>query len=137
MDGLILLRRARNAGLRVEAAGGMLLIRGPKQAESVVKLLTEHKTEVLAVLSSATYEAEPLAPAPWFERLIPPFDGEPGVEQPCPSRRGRVQELEGAIVLHFCCDCGRWGVYGYDVNLRARRLGRWYCAEHRPQQPPG
>ena len=70
---------------------------------------------------------------PWFERLIPPLDGEPGLEQPCPSRCGRVQELEGAVVLHFCTECGAWGAYGYEVNLRAGRLGRWYCAAHRPQ----
>jgi hypothetical protein len=50
MDGLTLLRRARDAGLRVEADDGKLLIRGPKRAEPVVKLLARHKTEVLAAL---------------------------------------------------------------------------------------
>jgi hypothetical protein len=51
MDSLVLLRQARDAGLRVEAAGDKLLIRGPKRAEQVVKLLAEHKAEVLAVLT--------------------------------------------------------------------------------------
>ena len=37
MDGLTLLRRAQAAGLRVEAVGSELRIRGPKQAEAVVK----------------------------------------------------------------------------------------------------
>ncbi len=132
MDGLILLRRAQDAGLRVEAAGDMLLIHGPKQAEPVVKLLAKHKPEVLAALAHTARETGLIAPAPWFERLIPPLDGEPGLEQPCPSRRGRVQELEGAVVLHFCAECGAWGAYGYGVNLRAGQLGCWYCAAHRP-----
>jgi hypothetical protein len=25
------------------------------------------------------------------------------------------------------------GAYGYGVNLRAGRLGHWYCAAHRPK----
>lgn len=132
MDALALLRRAKEVGLCVKPAGGKLMVRGPKRAEPVVKLLAKHKEEVLAALASA---AELLAPAPWFERLIPPLEGEPNLELPCVGRRGRVQKLEGAVVLHFCCDCGRWGPYGYDVNLRAGRYGRWYCAEHRPQLP--
>ena len=53
MDALIVLRRARDAGLRVEAAGDKLMVRGPKRADAVVKLLAEHKAEVLAVLSPA------------------------------------------------------------------------------------
>jgi hypothetical protein len=51
MDGLNLLARARDAGLRVQADGDKLLIRGPKRAEPVVRLLAEHKPEVLAALA--------------------------------------------------------------------------------------
>jgi hypothetical protein len=51
MDALIVLRRARDAGLKVEATGDKLMVRGPKRAEAVVKLLAQHKAEVLAVLS--------------------------------------------------------------------------------------
>ena len=50
MDALTLLYRARDLGLRVEAAGGKLMVRGPKRAEAVVRLLAEHKAEVLAAL---------------------------------------------------------------------------------------
>jgi hypothetical protein len=57
MDGLILLRRAQDAGLRVEAAGDKLLIRGPKRAEPVVKLLAENKAVVLAALTPTDIEA--------------------------------------------------------------------------------
>jgi hypothetical protein len=51
MDGLTLLRRAHDVGLRLEAAGDKLVIRGPKRAEPVVKLLAQHKREVLAALA--------------------------------------------------------------------------------------
>jgi hypothetical protein len=52
MDGLTLLRRAEEVGLRVEAAGDQLKIRGPKCAAPVVRLLAEHKCEVLRVLGN-------------------------------------------------------------------------------------
>ena len=52
MDGLTLLRRAQEAGLAVQAEGDKLVIRGPKGAEPVARLLLDHKPEVLAVLLS-------------------------------------------------------------------------------------
>jgi hypothetical protein len=75
--------------------------------------------------------AELIAPLPWFEFVTRPAEGEPGFEKPCAARRGRVEERDGVFV-HFCIECGRWGAYGYGVNVRAGRLGRWYCAAHRP-----
>ena len=48
MDAVALLQRAKGMGLRVEPMGDKLLVRGPKRAEAVVKLLAEHKAEVLA-----------------------------------------------------------------------------------------
>jgi hypothetical protein len=51
VDAVGLLHRAQEAGLRVEPIGGKLLVRGPKRAEAVVKLLAEHKAEVLAALA--------------------------------------------------------------------------------------
>jgi hypothetical protein len=32
--------------------------------------------------------------------------------------------------MHYC-HCGRWGAFGYDVDLLRGKLGRWYCTEHR------
>jgi hypothetical protein len=51
MDAVALLHRAQEAGLHIEPKGDRLLVRGPKRAEAVVKLLAEHKAEVLAALS--------------------------------------------------------------------------------------
>jgi hypothetical protein len=131
MDAVALLRRAQQAGLRVEQAGDKLMVRGPKQAEQVVKLLPENKAEVLAALANTANDAELLVPSFQSARVIPSIEGEPGLELPCAARRGRVQELE-RVFLHFCAECGAYGAFGYGVKLRAGQLGRWYCAAHRP-----
>jgi hypothetical protein len=52
MDAVALLHRAQEVGLRIEPMGDKLLIRGPRRAEAVVKLLAEHKAEVLAALAA-------------------------------------------------------------------------------------
>jgi hypothetical protein len=69
--------------------------------------------------------------APLFKPTWP-ADGEPALDLPCAARRGRIEELPGREFLHFCVECGRWGAFGYGVNLRAGRVGAWYCGEHRP-----
>ena len=56
MDAVALLHRAQEAGLRIEPMGDKLLIRGPKRLEPIVKLLAEHKAEVLAVLGYCALE---------------------------------------------------------------------------------
>src|SRR5271166_3348965 len=135
MDGLTLLQRARDAGLRVEVAGSKLLIRGPKRAEPVVQLLAEHKAEVIAVLAKPAYEAGLLSPSPRFERVAVLAEDEPRLDMPCAGRRGRVQELDRAF-LHFCCRCGRFAAFGHGVRLRGDQLGRCYCGENRPRGSP-
>jgi hypothetical protein len=52
MDGMTLLRQASEAGLAVAAQGNKLVIRGPRRAEPVARLLIERKREVLAALST-------------------------------------------------------------------------------------
>jgi hypothetical protein len=34
--------------------------------------------------------------------------------------------------IHRCCKCGAHAAFGYGVNLRADKLGTWYCGHHRP-----
>ena len=65
-------------------------------------------------------------------RVVPFADDEPGLEQPCATRRGQVKVLGGTF-LHFCTTCGAFGAFGYGVSLLAGRRGRWYCGTHRPQ----
>jgi hypothetical protein len=76
---------------------------------------------------------EIVAPGAWYERVAAPTEGEPPFETPCAARRGRVEQRDG-LILHFCPACGAWGAYGYEVSIRTGRLGRWYCAVHRPDR---
>lgn len=130
MDTIALLRRAREAGLCIKPAGDKLLVHGPKHAEPVVRILARHKAEVLAALADSAREAEL---SPQFARCLSPDEGQPSLDMPCASRRGRVEARPDGLILHFCAECGAWGAFGYGVNLCAGRLGRWCCAAHRPQ----
>jgi hypothetical protein len=58
MDGLTLLRRAQDAGLRLEIAGTAIKITGPKKIEPLVRLLAEHKAQVLEALRLANGELQ-------------------------------------------------------------------------------
>jgi hypothetical protein len=71
-----------------------------------------------------------IAPSKWVERIASPASSEPEFSEPWPPRRGRV-ESQGDTLLHFCCVCGAWGSYGFGVDLRDERMGRWFCAAHR------
>ncbi len=51
MDGLNLLAEAQAAGLRVEAQGERLIVRGPRQAEPLAKRIIEHKNDVMQALT--------------------------------------------------------------------------------------
>jgi hypothetical protein len=86
-------------------------------------MLAEHKTEVLVALAAT----------PDVSRIAPLADSDPGLDQPCAARRGRVVVLDNGALLDFCYRCGRFGAFGYGVHLRGGQFGRWYCGEHRPR----
>jgi hypothetical protein len=52
MDGVTLLRRAHDAGLRVAAKAGKLVVRGPKRAEPLALMLLAHRPAVIAALAA-------------------------------------------------------------------------------------
>src|SRR6266478_6719489 len=54
MEGLTLLREARAAGLSLARDGDELVIRGPRRAEPVARLLLSRKAEVIQALADAT-----------------------------------------------------------------------------------
>jgi hypothetical protein len=135
-------------GATIQPEGDRLILRAganPVPA-GLVSRVRRAKAELLATLGTddvkgepATLEANLVAPPDWFQRFASPGGGEPSFDEPCAARRGRIEELPGRMFLHFCIECGRWGAFGYGVNLRAGRLGGWYCAPHRPQclgRPP-
>jgi hypothetical protein len=118
------------AGASAIPAGLVGRIREAK-AELLVMLATRPADRLRAEKGGAAPEAELVAPSAWFQRIASPAIGEPSLDEPCAERRGRVEERDGQF-LHFCVTCGAWGAFGYGVSLRAGRLGRWYCAAHRP-----
>jgi hypothetical protein len=130
-------------GASIQPAGDRLILRAgatPVPAALVIRV-RRAKAELLATLGTDNVEGEPatleanlVAPPHWFQRFALPAGGEPSFDEPCAARRGRIEELPGRMFLHFCIECGRWGAFGYGVNLRAGRLGGWYCATHRPQR---
>lgn len=55
----MLLRRAHDAGLRIKPVGNQLLVQGPRRAEPLVRLLADHKVEIMAALTQARGSARP------------------------------------------------------------------------------
>ena len=59
-------------------------------------------------------------PDPDFDPLVPePLDAAAAPSAPA-----------AAPFVHYC-HCGRWGAFGYGVDLLRGKEGTWYCAEHR------
>src|SRR5689334_22254744 len=54
MEALRLLRRAYQAGLAVTLTGDQVVVRGPKRAASLVRLLAVHKGKIIVALTDAT-----------------------------------------------------------------------------------
>jgi hypothetical protein len=118
MDGLTLLERAQEAGLVVRAVGEKLIIRGPRRAESVARLLIEHKPKVLAALGSRRS---------CHEHVIN------GIERPA-GWRARY----AARSFHWLLDGSRswqeaervaWGELQCDWHwLHRARVPEWQCA---------
>jgi hypothetical protein len=130
-------------GATIQPQGDRLILRaGATPVPSgLVRRVRRAKAELLAALATDDVKKDPgtlvanlVAPPDWFQRIASPVGGEPNFDQPCAERRGRIEELPGRVFLHFCIECGRWGAFGYGVNLRAGRLGEWYCATHRPHR---
>ena len=75
MDGVALLAQAREAGLEVRSRGDRLVIRGPKRAENVARLLLDQKPVVLDALHVATHEwGDAAAAVAWFLASEPPSE---------------------------------------------------------------
>jgi hypothetical protein len=135
-----LLRDLAMIGAAIQPEGNRLILRAgatPVPA-GLVGRVRRAKAELLATLAgdqpATLVEPSLVAPPDWFQRVAPPAEGEPRFDEPHAARRGRIEEVPGRVFLHFCIECGRWGAFGHGVNLRAGRLGEWYCATHRPQR---
>ena len=100
MDALTLLARAHGAGLAVAIAGGKLVVRGPRRAEPMVRLLAEHKPVVMAALATD-----------WSIR-----------RREALARWGALHGAEEAARL-------AWGeLLGHWHRLHGKRAPEWQCA---------
>jgi hypothetical protein len=128
-----LLDDLRKIGAQVTATGRNIVLRAGTSgipADLVIRV-RQSKPALLTWLSQHAAEVE--------STVIPPASAaiqRSPLLEPSSERRGRIVQ-EGGGWLHFCDECGRWGGFGCGVDLRTRRLGRWYCAEHRPKQSKG
>ena len=117
MDGLTLLRCARDAGLAVAAQGDKLVIRGPKRSEPVALLLLEHKPEVMAALVPAKaapdVDDEPV-PAWWGrEYLVRTITWKlSGTRSESRARVIAWGELEGLWLRRHCTHTPQWQCAG-------------------------
>ena len=99
MDGVNLILAAEAAGLTVQAAGDKLVIRGPRRAEAVAKLLLARKPLVMAALRAL---AALQSPAP------PPLPAGPVCRR---HPRGGVVDVpihNGRSVRRDCATCHRF-----------------------------
>ncbi|MBF0186189.1 MAG: hypothetical protein HQM06_17615 [Magnetococcales bacterium] len=55
MDAITLLTDAQNAGLSVSVVGGVLRVRGPKQAGAIANLLLSRKEEIVPLLAAVSH----------------------------------------------------------------------------------
>ena len=101
MDGLKLLKQARDNDLAVSADGDRLKIRGPRKAGKLAKLLLVHKTAILALLQTSTLSTV-------YRTLNPEVgsvDGDsPETGEPAP--RADIPD-PGNVQCRFCLECSQ------------------------------
>jgi len=83
-----------------------------------------------AKVAKVSSHPEVIVPAPWFDRLASRGPQERPFLSPDPARRGRIVGRDG-LLLRFCEVCGAGASFGYGVDYRAGKPGKWYCGAHR------
>jgi len=128
MDVLDLIAEARSSGLQLLADGDRLVIRGPRAAEPVVKMLRNHKAEALAALAceandpQIAWRVAILRPyvRPFGPIWLPPV--RPGIKslRDAPDRCASCGEPKTPTQRYHCLTCqhARWqAVYGYGYRF--------------------
>jgi len=44
----------------------------------------------------------------------------------------KLKSSGAEVFIHLCENCDKFGSFGYGVDLRRNKVGKWYCKEHRP-----
>ena len=94
MDGLTLLRQARQAGLDVTAAGDRLVVQGPRHLEAVARRLLAAKLTVLEALAQEEHEIA------WRIEAMRPQSRGTGANPLLVARPNK------RFPLGSCCSCG-------------------------------
>ena len=93
MDGMILLRQARAAGLRVATDGDRLVVQGPRRLEPVARTLLAEELVILRALAeepAVAWRIDAMRPQVTTGAAIPLLLARPGIRFPSKS----------------CCSCG-------------------------------
>ena len=104
MDGMKLLKYARDNDLEVSADGDRLKIRGPKKADKLARFLLAHKADVLAVLQASTLST--------VYETHKTLDTEAGAAQADNPETGETAPRRdmpdpGNVQCRFCLECSR------------------------------
>ena len=155
MDPLILLQHARDAGLRIGVAGTSLKISGPRKAEPLVRLLAEHKAQVLdalrkvqevqkvqgteSLLTSIECDPGPFASAHaeafgWTERDLFGLPDVPDRPRPKYQRLSRYDQPRHAAAIGGCRCLGLSGWLHDRQWITARRGEGPACDRARSRQ---
>jgi hypothetical protein len=105
MDGVILLRQARFAGLLVTANGGPLVVEGPRRLEPIARMVLADKPQVMRALADEqeiAWRIDAMRPQVPAKGAIPLLLARPGVR----------------FALGSCCSCG--DPLGLDDRYRCR-----------------
>ncbi len=105
MDGVILLRQARLAGLRVTASGDTLVVEGPRLLEPIARTLLAEKPQVMRALADEREVA-------WRIDVMRPQVPAKGA---IPLLLARPDAVRGS---GLCCSCG--GSLAADERYRCR-----------------
>ena len=93
MDGLMLLRDARRAGLKVTADGDTLVVQGPRRLEPIAQTLLAEKPRILKALAEeheVKWRIDAMRPQVPANGAIPFLLARPDVRSP----------------VRTCCSCG-------------------------------
>jgi|GEM_PF-6744041 len=109
MEGVILLEKAREAGLSVEVSGMKLVIRGPKSSKGVVRLLLENKPAVMQALEAMKKDEHISPPLSTLEEKVPT------PSSPESAWTDGIELIQGAIdrVARYCPQ--DWKLYHDDT----------------------
>lgn len=115
MGSLMILQRAREAGLEVRARGDRLVVRGPRKLEALARVLLDHKTEVLRELARG---------GPSHHSATRPRGGVP-LEELFPDLRGEGDPPSSC----WACHSRSWWRL-----VHRRSCGPWVCERCHPPQ---